>query len=366
MFEIKSEKINKAMSLLGRAVGSNVVIFNTETNKALSFLTLRGKSKKQGLSLSGASSEQIISAESKKNQLRYSVNCSAIPKYDHFSFGFAKVLIFALILTLITTAELWADINDINCETGQQSCGTSCCWSVENQKLTITGGKDGTVGTMDDYSWGKTGQNTQWPANITSIYVSGVENIGAQAFRNMKKVTNITIGDSVERVGAGAFDNEKKLRYVDFGDAVTSIGSSALQDSNSLVQVIIPDTLNDIAYQSLGDYIPVNNVQIICRGDKASCSNIYEKLTEYSVVKGQTYDATGQLFYADYKTCASTNYYWDGAKCVREPDLSKRTCCADVCKDMGGWCNRIRYTPAEAAQVLRNDDKNEVVITFKK
>ena len=40
--------------------------------------------------------------------------------------------------------------------------------------------------------------------------------------------------------------------------------------------------------------------------------------------------------------------------------------CGENYRDMGGWCNRIRYTPAEAAKVLRDDNTNEVTITFKK
>ena len=65
-----------------------------------------------------------------------------------------------------------------------------------------------------------------------------------------------------------------------------------------------------------------------------------------------------------FDSCKSTNYFWDGSTCIREPDVSKRKCCTS-CKDMGGWCNRIRYTPAEAAKVLK-DENNEIVITFRK
>jgi hypothetical protein len=71
----------------------------------------------------------------------------------------------------------------------------------------------------------------------------------------------------------------------------------------------------------------------------------------------------GNVVVANYEQC-SGSYFWNGAGCVREPDVTKRKCCSS-CKDMGGWCNRIRYTPAEAAQVLKDDD-NIITITFKK
>ena len=69
------------------------------------------------------------------------------------------------------------------------------------------------------------------------------------------------------------------------------------------------------------------------------------------------------LVASNYSQCDSKMYYWDGSVCKREPDVSKRKCC-DSCKDMGGWCNRIRYTPAEAAQYLKDTD-NEIIMTFK-
>ncbi|MBR3662899.1 MAG: leucine-rich repeat domain-containing protein [Alphaproteobacteria bacterium] len=270
-----------------------------------------------------------------------------------------KHLPLLLILTLFFEISESLAQDEINCNANQQSCGQSCCWSVENTKLVITGGKDGTIGTMDDYAWGRTGQNTQWPANITSIYVSGVENIGSEAFRNMRKVTDITIGDSVKTVGHGAFDNDNNLRYVDFGDAVTSIGSEAFQDAAQLIQIIVPDTLEDINNNSLGSgNIVSRNIQIICRGDKASCSGVYEKLLNY---KG--YDATSVLSYANYEQCISGNYYWDGTKCVREPDVSKRACCP-VCADLDGYCSRIRYTIPEADELTSNDNENMIEWIF--
>ena len=44
MINLNNEKRNQAMSLRGRAVGSDVVIFHAKTEKALSFLRLRGAS----------------------------------------------------------------------------------------------------------------------------------------------------------------------------------------------------------------------------------------------------------------------------------------------------------------------------------
>ena len=77
-------------------------------------------------------------------------------------------------------------------------------------------------------------------------------------------------------------------------------------------------------------------------------------------------------------TCES-NYYKKENGCVSAQEgcgdgyLEKDSVCissANGCgagyKDMGGFCNRIQYTPAEAAPLLHNDNTNSVTITFKK
>ena len=70
------------------------------------------------------------------------------------------------------------------------------------------------------------------------------------------------------------------------------------------------------------------------------------------------------------------DYIKRGLGCVKDCGagyLGKEKACIDSAlgcgenyRDMGGWCNRIRYTPAEAAEVLRDDNSNSVTITFKK
>ena len=39
--------------------------------------------------------------------------------------------------------------------------------------------------------------------------------------------------------------------------------------------------------------------------------------------------------------------------------------CGSGYKNMGGYCNRVRWTPAEAAEVLNDDDNNTVTLIFK-
>ena len=46
--------------------------------------------------------------------------------------------------------------------------------------------------------------------------------------------------------------------------------------------------------------------------------------------------------------------------------ISSENGCGDSYKDMGGYCNRVRYTPAEAAAIANDDSTNVVTLTFKK
>jgi hypothetical protein len=113
----------------------------------------------------------------------------------------------------------------------------------------------------------------------------------------------------------------------------------------------------------------------------------------------------GTFSYAGQEECSGLKYYWADNKCNRVPNeksscltsdyyhfngvecvadnegvnycsetyLAKEGECIDSAlgcgagyKNMGGWCNRVRYTPAEAAAVANDDNTNMVTITFKK
>lgn len=60
------------------------------------------------------------------------------------------------------------------------------------------------------------------------------------------------------------------------------------------------------------------------------------------------------------KNCSS-GYLEKGTGCVSSADG-----CGAGYRDMGGFCNRIQYTPAEAAEILQDNNANYVILTFKK
>ena len=82
--------------------------------------------------------------------------------------------------------------------------------------------------------------------------------------------------------------------------------------------------------------------------------------------------------FADGACSCDQGYYKKDGGCVSEiagcgdgylgkdgECISSANGCGAGYKDMGGFCNRIQYTPAEAAKVLTNDNNNSVTITFK-
>ena len=77
-----------------------------------------------------------------------------------------------------------------------------------------------------------------------------------------------------------------------------------------------------------------------------------------------------------YKICGTCDdYVKSGTGCVKNCGkgylgkegkcINSALGCGTNYKDMGGFCNRVRYTPAEAAEIAK-DDGNVVTITFRK
>ena len=58
-----------------------------------------------------------------------------------------------------------------------------------------------------------------------------------------------------------------------------------------------------------------------------------------------------------------TGYLVKGSDCIPE---TKSGCGAGYIKTDDGWCNRISYTPNEAAPLLTDDNNNSFTIIFKK
>lgn len=267
------------------------------------------------------------------------------------------IFIFVLIPSFVSISESKA--KTISCTNGIREdgtteclkCGDNCNWSYEeeNQQLIVSGSGNMYHYTHDNGHYlDKNGNETPWVNfDITSLKINGLDSVGWNSFFSKKELTQLELGDSIKELYPGAFQ-DTGLQNVDIPDSVTNIQNLAITGSN-LEEIILTDRVTTISKEAFP-----KNINIICRG--TDCERVKNIL--------QQAEWTGSFSLADYTNCTSTNYFWNGASCIREPDLTKRKCC-NSCKDMGGWCNRVRYTPAEAAQVLKDDD-NIITITFKK
>lgn len=83
-------------------------------------------------------------------------------------------------------------------------------------------------------------------ANLNSIEMTGVEQIGAKAFHNCDSLTNVVLPDSCLSVGVSAFEDCDYLINVTLNSGLESIGEYAFSSCDSLSAVEIPGTVTTI------------------------------------------------------------------------------------------------------------------------
>ena len=123
---------------------------------------------------------------------------------------------------------------------------------------------------------------------------------------------------------------------------------------------------NGICSACFGDYMLQDNACVKACGD-GYLTNSGKCMKESDCKDG---------FHADNGACVANsdvNCNTEiGGKCTEcknntfEQDGSCVSSCDSGYKDMGGFCNRVRYTPAEAAAAANDDNTNVVTITFRK
>ena len=111
------------------------------------------------------------------------------------------------------------------------SAGTSITLNFEDKTVIDWG--DGTINNDTlSHEYTTVGNYT--------CYIYGITNIGISAFQNCRRLTSVTIPDSVTSIGVSAFKNCTALTSITIPDSVTSVGEGAFNGCSSLESITIP------------------------------------------------------------------------------------------------------------------------------
>ena len=271
----------------------------------------------------------------------------------------------------------------------EASCGENCCYRIS--KVTDTdayGYVTNTHTTATIYA-----DDPDKPAELSREMRSGID------------PDTIIIEEGITKISS---------RAQDFYDAVPQLISipSTLQEFAGYYllagvnNVVIPDNVDttnwgEYAFPFIDNYDDEYNwlgakvANIMCKGNietcieklsHINCEAFYNENNMYEYAKCSSQYITP----ASEEYCIGSNYQWNDGKCeyiggnnsnntggssagCGEGQLEKNGGCVPVSQGCGEgyrqietWCNKIRWTPAEAAQVLTNDNNNTVTITFRK
>ena len=255
---------------------------------------------------------------------------------------------FFLMLIAITNISFIGNLHAEAWDCGKIANTVSC--TLDDKGVFTVSGK----GEMKDYKFGvdEDGQN---PASSAPW--------GSGSRSEMRKIKSIVIEDGVTRIGENAFCGADKAVSVSM-NSVVSIGKRGFYDLYSLQKAYMPnvETIESSAFA-----YNTNLKTLYAPKAKQIYNNAfyYTKRLEYAEINTKVSFSEAAFDQSNLSGC----YGGICAKC-EDKYILRRTGCVNKCpnsfKINDGECDRIRYTPAEAAEVLRDDNTNEVTITFKK
>lgn len=243
------------------------------------------------------------------------------------------------------------------------SCGTDCLAYVTTlydqsgqnltwangqpqQKLTIIGtGQmtkfNGITNTPSGNTHGSTAPWEPYWNTVKEIDISGVETIGDLAFRHFKKVTDITMDDSVHTIGYGAFDYLPNIQNINLSNTLTTIDRHAFMYT-PLKDLVIPASATQISgsifdHASIQSLYCAENQMALCRELLANSGYTEEQIND----KLKAYENLGGQYMYQGKFYANPN------DILNSKNIKKRI-----------------YTVQEALK-LSNKDKNTFKIRYK-
>ena len=278
---------------------------------------------------------------------------------------------FALFFSLINITESWADCvaKESNwvehCYDSwnpgkPDNCGDGCIYDYNNGKLTVTATKPGAV--IPRYMFSPVYYEDGIFPNVKDIEISGkFDIIDANAFyANQATISGKDGILYVKDVINVAFAGNTLVGTIIVDEKKQRLGTEPWYNANLNATVILPPTLRSISGWALLGLNLGSNAKIYCGVENCEelfknvdCDAIDEKYSTRCKEKLETLLTSGKLL-----------AYPDG--CTKMGATGCTKCKNANFKLNDGECDRLRYTPAEAAEVLKDDNTNSVTITFKK
>ena len=271
------------------------------------------------------------------------------------------------------------------------SCGTYCTYSIdEENNLTITGTGNGAsisryffegnnatsfrnyrdncvLNDKNNCVYNSTTKSTFKNVTISGIdnfyqgamtllhitgdlSISDYSNSSAPRFLAAQGVVegNIILDNSFTNIGSHAFWETHILGNLIIPNTVQTIQSNAFRWAVVEGSIIIPDSIN-MQSDAFFNTQFIGDGTLYCKGKVETCK-----------LKLQNAGASADLL---AKVKSYDDFCPDGcSKCDINKICAK---CKTNYKKIETFCNRIKWTPAEAAKVL-NEDNNTVTLTFKK
>lgn len=228
-----------------------------------------------------------------------------------------------------------------------------------------------------------------WANSLKGVDMPNVTTVGGSAFQETTSLTHISM-PNVTEIGVFAFYGDTALSYIEMSDSGVTIGKNAFTymkwneyyslpimsscGSSDGYQVCTTCTSSQVYQPDTGCASACStgytaNGHGFCQKNPTQVAQNNQQGTGGGTGTGSGTDTGGSQESGQQGSqvseqatsaadCAASGKYWQEGKCVSS--------CGASFKLNDGWCDRQRYTPAEATAVLTNDNNNSVIITFKK